>query len=424
MATLGASAIEAQTADPALRGHGGPVRALALDGNNQLASAGLDGAIIIWNASQSEALRVVRFHASAVDALASTKAGCFVSGGEDGRVASWCANPTDPMEVAAGHEGPVSALAIPADGNAVYSASWDRTVRVTSLQASGKPAIGRVLLEHGAPVTSIALSADGKAILSASFDGSVRLTMIETGVQLARLRLPGPVNGVVAANDGRFLLAGADGTLREVGRLLEPDREIELPDGPLTTVALSGDGRTIATAGMRTPVTLIDRASGRVRSQILGPGLPIWALAFSTDGRTLFTGGADRAVRRFDIATGQPSGVAIAPSGRADLPDPKSPGALVFRACKACHGVTAADTNLAGPTLAGIMGRRIGTAAGYDYSAPFRRLDIVWTPDTISRLFEVGPAAFTPGTKMPEQRITDPEDRKALVEWLVRVSQP
>jgi cytochrome c len=96
----------------------------------------------------------------------------------------------------------------------------------------------------------------------------------------------------------------------------------------------------------------------------------------------------------------------------------------VFRACVACHGLTPRDTNLAGPTLNGIMGRRIASQPGYAYSAPFAKLDIIWTPETIARLFEVGPAKFTPGTKMPEQRITDPDDRRALVDWLARVTVP
>jgi cytochrome c len=70
------------------------------------------------------------------------------------------------------------------------------------------------------------------------------------------------------------------------------------------------------------------------------------------------------------------------------------------------------------------MGRRIATLKGYEYSGPLAKLDITWTPDTIAKLFEVGPAQYTPGTKMPEQRLTDPDDRKALVEWLGRVTVP
>jgi cytochrome c len=41
----------------------------------------------------------------------------------------------------------------------------------------------------------------------------------------------------------------------------------------------------------------------------------------------------------------------------------------------------------------------------------------------VSQLFEVGPARFTPGTKMPEQTISDSADREALVRFLERVTR-
>ena len=47
-------------------------------------------------------------------------------------------------------------------------------------------------------------------------------------------------------------------------------------------------------------------------------------------------------------------------------------------------------------------------------------MNIVWTPETVAKMFEVGPMAYTPGTKMPEQKIGSPEDRQALVEFWQR----
>ena len=49
---------------------------------------------------------------------------------------------------------------------------------------------------------------------------------------------------------------------------------------------------------------------------------------------------------------------------------------------------------------------------------------VVWTPETVSRLFEVGPMQYTPGTKMPEQKIGSAEDRKALVDFLAKAAKP
>ena len=76
------------------------------------------------------------------------------------------------------------------------------------------------------------------------------------------------------------------------------------------------------------------------------------------------------------------------------------------------------EGNRAGPTLHGIFGRRIATLPGYDFSPALRRLEIVWTKETVAALFERGPMEYTPGTKMPEQRITSADDRQALVDFL------
>jgi cytochrome c len=98
------------------------------------------------------------------------------------------------------------------------------------------------------------------------------------------------------------------------------------------------------------------------------------------------------------------------------------PGARVFRACVACHTLKADEGPRAGPTLGGIFGRKIATLPGYNFSPALKQLDIVWTPETVSKLFEVGPAAYTPGTKMPEQRV-GAEDRAALIEFLKKATQ-
>ena len=98
------------------------------------------------------------------------------------------------------------------------------------------------------------------------------------------------------------------------------------------------------------------------------------------------------------------------------------PGAEVFRACVACHTLDARRRHRAGPTLAGIFGRRIATLPGYNFSEALKKLDIVWTPETVAKLFEVGPVAYTPGTKMPEQTIGSAEERAALVQFLERAT--
>lgn len=412
----------AQTVDSALRGHGGPIRAMALlsDGHT-LVTGSFDSTIIVWDLANGSARRVLRFHNSAVTSLVALGQGCFASGGEDARIALWCGDATVPDRVLEGHQGPVTALS----GN-LASGSWDRQVRIWSTSASTIET-ETVVTEHQAPVNGVGwLPASGN-LVSIAYDGEIRITALavkgQTPRQLHRLQLPVALNGLAIAPDGRIVLTGADGTVRILGSNLAPHSQIALPDGPLTAMAITPDGRTAAVAGLRTPVTLIDLASGQVLNRILGPGLPIWALAFSSDGSELYTGGADRALRRWTVATGAPAGPALSPAANTLSVSAIEPGAKVFRACQACHALTAADDHRAGPSLYGIMGRRIATAPDYAYSEALRGMSIVWSPETIARLFEVGPAAMTPGTKMPEQRISDPADRRALVEWLSRVTR-
>jgi len=168
---------------------------------------------------------------------------------------------------------------------------------------------------------------------------------------------------------------------------------------------------------------VIERQTRSLVRTLVGPGLPVWSVAFLPDSRTLLTGGADNVIRRWNAVSGEP----VDPLLFENTADPLAAyagdrGAEIFRACVACHTLGGEQTNRAGPTLAGLFGRRIATLPGYDFSAALKRLDIVWTPETVSRLFEIGPSAYTPGTKMPEQRIGSEQDRAALVQFLARAT--
>jgi cytochrome c len=184
-------------------------------------------------------------------------------------------------------------------------------------------------------------------------------------------------------------------------------------------LAISRDGKLVAAAGVRGSVAVVERKTRKLEHTLVGPGLPVWSVAFFPDGRTLLTGGADRTIRRWDAVSGEPIGSVV-----VGVPDDplaayaSEPGAQVFRACVACHTLTPDEGNKAGPSLAGIFGRRIATLPGYRYSEALKHMNIVWTPETVAKMFEVGPMTYTPGTKMPEQKIGSPADRQALVEFL------
>jgi cytochrome c len=427
-----AQTLQAQTAMPPLptdtqleapselRGHGGPVRALAALASGQtLVTGGFDSALIVWQRATGSAQRVLRYHASTVNALVALPGNCFASGGEDGDIALWCGDQTAPTRILKGHQAPITSLAVSPDGSRLASTSFDRTVKVWPLTSNDPP---RTLEGGSGPTNAVAFLRHRPAVVMGGYDGTIAILAFDATVAPRPLSLGVPVNALAIAPDGHIVIAGADGHVRRFTQDMEPIADLDVGSGPLTTLAISPDGTQIATAGMRTQVTLIDLASGKTEFEILGPGLPVWALAFSPDGRELYTGGQDRAVRRWVAATGKPAGREVAASPVATLPFPNERGAELFRACIACHGVTPADTNRAGPTLAGLFGRRIATAPGYVYSDALKAMTIIWTPETVAELFTVGPNAYTPGTKMPEQTLTSPEDRAALTSWLAKAT--
>ena len=420
-ALLALSPLAMTSAFAQLRGHGGPVRALAISSDGQTAISGsFDSTAIRWSLTHSAAEQVLRFHDDAVNAVVLFKDGRAATAGADGRIAIWTAGNAQPDTVLQGHTAPIAALAISPDGTTLASASWDQTVRLWPL-AGGAP---RVLDGHTQNVNGVAFAPDGRALVSVSYDQSLRIWPLAGSVAPVVVALPAPLNAVAIAGDGEIAAGGADGRLY----FLKPDGaragEVAAGPRPVISIATSPDGALLAAAGIGGTVAVIDRKTRALARTLVGPGLPVWSVAFLPDSRTLLTGGADNIIRRWNAVTGEP----VDPLLLEKEGDPLAAyagdhGADVFRACVACHTLRPEQAGRAGPTLANLFGRRIATLPGYNFSEALRRLDIVWTPETVSKLFEIGPALYTPGTKMPEQRIGSEQDRAALVQFLERATR-
>jgi len=404
-----------------LRGHGGPVRALAISADGQSAVSGsFDSTAIRWSLARNAAEQVLRFHADAVNAVALLGEGRAATAGADGRIAIWSPGKTEPDTLFEGHSAPIVALAASPDGATLASASWDHTVRLWPLRG-GAPL---VLDGHSQNVNGVAFTADGHALVSVSYDLSVRIWPLSGAQTPAVVAMPTPLNAVAAGTDGEIAVGGADGRIYFLTAGGAPAGEVAAGPRPVISMAISPDGALLAAAGIGGTVAVIDRKARTLLRTLVGPGLPVWSVAFMPDSRTLLTGGADNIIRRWNAATGEP----VDPILLETAGDPLSAyagdrGAEIFRACVACHTLGAGQANRAGPSLHGIFGRRIATAPDYNFSDALKRLDIVWTPETVAKLFEIGPQAYTPGTKMPEQRIGSEQDRAALVQFLERATK-
>ncbi len=403
-----------------LRGHGGPVRAVAISTDGKEAVSGsFDTSAIRWSLTRNVAEQVLRFHEAAVNAVAYLRDGRIVTAGADGKIAIWTPGKPDPERVLEGHSAPIASIAISPDGKTLASGAWDHTVRLWPLDG-GKP---RVLEGHTQNVNGVAFTPDGKSVVSGGYDASVRIWPLGGGAETIRT-VASPLNAVVVAPDGEIVAAGADGKLYFLSAQGELRGEAQASQTPIIALALSGDGKLAAAAGIRGSVAVVERATRQVLRTVIGPGLPVWSVAFLPDNRTLLTGGADRTLRRWNAQTGEPADTLLFGAPNDPLAAyADDPGARVFRACVACHTLTADEGNKAGPSLWHVFGRKIGSLPGYRYSEALTKMNIVWTPEKMSKMFEVGPMSYTPGTKMPEQTIGSAEDRRALVEFLERVTK-
>jgi len=95
-------------------------------------------------------------------------------------------------------------------------------------------------------------------------------------------------------------------------------------------------------------------------------------------------------------------------------------GRLVFRKCQACHSLEPGK-NLIGPSLAGVIDRKSGTAPNFSYSPAMKQANIVWTPTTLDP-YLADPQKVVPGNVMPFAGLKTDHDRKDVIAYLAAAS--
>jgi cytochrome c len=97
-------------------------------------------------------------------------------------------------------------------------------------------------------------------------------------------------------------------------------------------------------------------------------------------------------------------------------------GAQVFRVCAACHSLRPGE-HRTGPCLAGVFGRRAGTAEGFRrYSPALKAADVVWNEETLDPWI-ADPQAFIPGNRMAFRGLPDAKARADLIAYLAQAEQ-
>ncbi len=131
-------------------------------------------------------------------------------------------------------------------------------------------------------------------------------------------RLAAEANGLMRSNGDTNLIAllsirslqtqytpYGDAVLSGLTTLQAPPLEFKGHTGDVWGVAISPDGKYLATASADQTARLWDLASGETIRVFAGHSREVWDIAFSPDGKSLLTGGVDGTARLWDIVSGE-----------------------------------------------------------------------------------------------------------------------
>jgi eukaryotic-like serine/threonine-protein kinase len=166
---------------------------------------------------------------------------------------------------------------------------------------------------HSSLVSGLALSPDGQVLATGGSESSVRLWEANTGRLLAVLPTAvQPINSIVFSDEGRTLAAGGQSKdnqdvyslhIWDLATLTERRRLTWSASG-MHHFVLSADSRH-AVSSYGEELRLWDVSTGRMVKSWRGHTQTISALALSPDGRTLASGGYDQLVKVWELQTGQ-----------------------------------------------------------------------------------------------------------------------
>jgi cytochrome c len=422
-ALIACLALPVQAADFAtLEGHGGPVMAVAVDGDRVL-TASFDYSVALWQGGKPHFLEG---HRAAVNSVAFLGADRAISGGDDFALMIWDLAGLQPLRRVEAHKGKIMAVRVSPDQNAIASASWDGTIGLWA--AEGDP-LGVIRPQAGA-VNDVAFSVDGKRLWSAAANGTLTewslasrepvRVMAENGFGINRL--------AVDEAAGWIAYGGQDGTTRVLDlNTGEMRADLSGERKPILALALSPDRSLLAIGDGQGWIMVVATADWSVvRDFHAALHGPIWALAFTADGTGLIAGGIEDRAFVWPLASaGDDPQMAQTERAYHTAPSEVGNGERQFlRKCSVCHSLADDEVHRAGPSLHGLFGRKAGSLPDYPYSPAMRASGITWTAETVDKLFDLGPETFTPGSKMPMQRIARPQDRADLIAFLQRRTAP
>jgi WD40 repeat protein len=266
--------------------HPGRVSSAAFSkGGTQIVTTSYDGTARAWDGRTGRFRRVLLEHSRRLTDVAISPRGdrgAMVSTDSTGRIVGTATGAL--LANLIGHSNRVVDVAFSPDGFSIVTASRDRTARVWRAETGGQQA---VLTGHPGAVSSAAFAPDGRNVLTVGEGGTVRIWNPQVQPRLRLLlRSRRTVRRVVIGSNGRILaLGGAEGAglvRTQTGRTVRI-----LDDRPVADVSLAARRDLAATARARR-VTVRRISTGEVVRRF-DSRMPVDSIALSADGRVVAT---------------------------------------------------------------------------------------------------------------------------------------
>jgi WD40 repeat protein len=256
--------------------------------------------ILLSSHAQQPDLAIETGHSDWVHSVALSGDGkLLASGSNDNTIKLWEVATGREIRTLRGHSAPVNSVVFSGDSKLLASGSNDRTIKLWEV-ATGREI--RTLFGHSREVNTVALSADGKLLASGSDDNTIKLWEVATGREIRTLTGHSP--GVSATpqqtsrgGQAREPSDGLIGTLVPLG-----DNSVL---SSVHSVALSGDGKLLASGSNDNTIKLWEVATGRELRTLAGHSSWVSSVAFSADGKLLASGSDDNTIKLWEVATGR-----------------------------------------------------------------------------------------------------------------------